>query len=69
MNAPTRIDLDHTRDNVRAAAPTPAESGCADTNAYTYDSDGSTYSIEFCLGAPVGALAGGVHTASPNGIE
>ena len=34
------------------AAPTPADGDCADEdNAYTYSSDGSTYSISFCIGS------------------
>ncbi len=50
--------------------PTPADGGCdTASNTYAYLSDGTTYSITFCLGAQTGGLAAGVKTASPAGIQ
>ena len=45
-------------------APTPPA-----TNAYTYISDGSTYSMTFSLEGATGGLPLGPHTASPSGIQ
>lgn len=51
--------------------PTPNDGPCSATdNQYMYTSaDGSTYSITFCVGGPIGELAVGDHTASPNGVQ
>lgn len=53
------------------AAPNPPDGSCTTTNnAYTYVSaSGTTYTLNFCLGAATGGLAAGVHTASPAGIQ
>lgn len=53
------------------AAPLPFEAGCTEANnAYEYlSTDGTTYSITFCLGAKTGDLQGGAHTANPNGLQ
>lgn len=50
-------------------APTPADGSCtAENNGYTYSSDGSTYSIFFCLGSRVGGTDAGQKEASASGI-
>ncbi len=59
------------------SAPTPVDGTCtagAGSNDYTYTSAAATgvsatYALTFCLGAQVGDLAAGVHTASQNGIQ
>jgi general secretion pathway protein G len=48
-----------------AALPADCDAG----NDYSYLSDGTAYTLSFCLGNPTGDLAAGVHTASPNGIQ
>ncbi len=51
-------------------APTPIDGDCtATTNAYTYSSDGSTYSISFCLGNPNSGLNAGSKVATRDGIS
>jgi len=58
-------------------APLPADGTCTDTNGsptgnrYTYAqvSSGSSYTLNFCLGAATGGYALGYHTASPSGIN
>ncbi|MEI7620772.1 MAG: prepilin-type N-terminal cleavage/methylation domain-containing protein [Candidatus Falkowbacteria bacterium] len=52
-------------------APTPADGLCTDaknTIGYTPSSDGSTYSISFCLGNNTGSLAPGPKCLTPGGI-
>ena len=51
-------------------APTPVDGSCDDaTNAYTYTSDGSTYSIAFCLGGGIANLSSGQKVATRDGIS
>jgi len=56
-------------------APTPVDGTCtAAQNSYTYTSaatsgTSATYGMTFCLGAQVGDLIAGAHTASQNGIQ
>jgi uncharacterized protein (TIGR02145 family)/prepilin-type N-terminal cleavage/methylation domain-containing protein len=54
------------------SAPTPNDGDCSEEqNAYTYQSIGTeneSYSISFCLGAPITNLAAGVKIAGPSGI-
>ncbi len=60
-------------------APTPVDGTCTTgtggTNHYTYTSSAAsgstsaTYTLTFCLGAQVGDLGAGPHTASQNGIQ
>jgi uncharacterized protein (TIGR02145 family) len=54
---------------VTPTAPTPAD-GCSDEdNEYTYtSSDGSSYTIEFCISSGIGELSGGLKVAIPGGI-
>lgn len=52
-NPPALIDGDCTLEN----------------NNYSYSSDGSTYSISFCLGGKTGELTSGVKQATPSGIS
>ncbi|HPT08485.1 MAG TPA: FISUMP domain-containing protein [bacterium] len=51
-------------------APTPADGDCTDTdNTYTYtSSNGSSYTIEFCIGSNVAELSKGLKVAIPGGI-
>ncbi|MEI7451648.1 MAG: type II secretion system protein [Candidatus Falkowbacteria bacterium] len=53
--------------------PSPADGNCNnDSNsAYSYSTtpNGSSYSISYCVGGPVGALASGAHCATPAGIS
>ncbi|MEI7620396.1 MAG: FISUMP domain-containing protein [Candidatus Falkowbacteria bacterium] len=52
-------------------APTPADGTCTDaknTVGYTPSSDGSTYSISFCLGNTTGTLTPGPKCLTPGGI-
>ncbi|MFA6603416.1 MAG: type II secretion system protein [Patescibacteria group bacterium] len=53
------------------SAPTPQDGDCTvDNNPYVYAStDGTSYSIAFCLGNKVGGLGSGVRTADPTGIR
>jgi uncharacterized protein (TIGR02145 family)/prepilin-type N-terminal cleavage/methylation domain-containing protein len=51
-------------------APTPIDGDCTTTtNAYTYSSDGSTYSISFCLGNHNSGLNAGSKVATREGIS
>jgi len=51
-------------------APTPIDGNCStDTNAYTYSSDGSTYSISFCLGNLNSGLSAGIKIATRDGVR
>ncbi len=51
------------------AAPTPADGICSSgDNNYTYYSDGSTYSVLFCLGSRVGSIDSGRKEASASGV-
>ncbi len=51
-------------------APTPIDGDCTTTtNAYTYSSDGSTYSISFCLGNHNSGLNAGSKVATRDGIS
>jgi prepilin-type N-terminal cleavage/methylation domain-containing protein len=53
-------------------APAPADGSCnATTNTYTYaqGTNGTTYTLTFCLGAATGGYTVGAHTASPTGIQ
>jgi general secretion pathway protein G len=54
------------------SAPTPVDGGCtAAQNSYTYaqTGSGSGYTIDFCLGGPVGDLDAGPITASQDGMQ
>ena len=51
-------------------APTPIDGSCTTTtNAYTYSSNGSTYSITFCLGGRTSGLSSGDKIATRDGIN
>ena len=55
---------------IAPTAPTPADGSCVSTNnSFSYSSTATTYSLKYCLGAAVGVLVSGVHTASPTGIS
>ena len=50
-------------------APTPVDGSCTTTtNAYTYSSNGSTYSITFCLGGRTSGLSSGDKIATRDGV-
>ena len=51
-------------------APTPSDGTCAASdNNYSYlSSDGSSYTLTFCVGGQTGSLKNGINTASPSGI-
>jgi len=53
------------------SSPTPADGSCSTSdNTYAYETPGGgEYVITFCLGAGVGELVAGTHTASPSGIQ
>ncbi len=54
------------------SAPLPADGNCTGPqNDYTYSSpsDGSTYTLAFCLGAKTGDYPLGVRTATEKGIQ
>ena len=53
------------------AAPQPVDGTCTSgQNDYSYSSAAATsYNINFCLGGIVGNLQGGVHNATPNGMQ
>ena len=57
------------------AAPSPADGTCATTgnggNAYYYETNtnGSTYTISFCLGATTGGYSSGTRRLTPAGIQ
>ena len=52
-------------------APTPADGSCGlSDNAYSYSSsDGSAYSLNFCLGGQTGSLINGINRASAAGVS
>jgi uncharacterized protein (TIGR02145 family)/prepilin-type N-terminal cleavage/methylation domain-containing protein len=51
-------------------APTPADGSCSTTtNAYTYTSNGSTYTISFCLGSQTSNLPAGQKIATRDGVS
>ena len=56
-------------------APVPADGACNNTNnPYAYSASNgttltSTYTLTYCLGAGVGSVSSGVHTATPAGIQ
>lgn len=51
-------------------APQPPAAGCnSEDNDYLYTSDGSTFSLKFCLGNKTGDFAPGVYLSTPNGIN
>ena len=64
-------NTDVTYMGIVPTAPTPADGACTTTdNEYSYTAaSGGNFTITFCIGADVGNLPEGVHTASPNGIE
>ncbi len=54
------------------SAPSPADGSCdGATNqfSYTQDDNGASYTITFCTGGVVGALAGGELCATPSGMN
>jgi len=56
-------------------APGPNESGCSPSaaggNPYYYEADmqGTTYTLTFCIGAPVASLNPGTHYLTPGGFR
>ena len=49
--------------------PTPVDGDCTtENNNYTYSSDGSTYSITFCLGKQTAGLSSGAKVLTRDGI-
>ncbi len=47
------------------------DGGCAGTSAYVYTNDGGdgvSYSITYCVGAAIGQISAGAHTATPSGM-
>lgn len=63
-------DATSTYMQVIPTAPTPADGNCYEKNtiSYTPSSDGSTYSISFCLGNTTGTLTPGPKCLTPGGI-
>ncbi len=53
------------------SSPTPADGTCSEAdNDYSYSTPGGgEFLIEFCLGAGVGQLTAGPHSASPSGLQ
>ena len=52
------------------SAPTPADGSCSTTtNAYTYTSNGSTYTIAFCVGGQTANLPAGQKIATRDGVS
>ena len=50
--------------------PTPVDGDCtAENNSYTYSSDGSTYSITFCLGKQISGLSSGEKVLTRDGVS
>lgn len=50
-------------------APQTSEGDCgASSSSYIYESDGSTYTLKFCLGTKVGDYVAGFKEATPDGI-
>jgi len=53
------------------AAASPADGSCSPTNnqyVYNASSDGTTYTLSYCLGGPTGSVASGSNCATPAGI-
>ncbi|MFH1232445.1 MAG: type II secretion system protein [Patescibacteria group bacterium] len=53
-------------------SPTPVDAGCATSTDYAYtrdDDNGTTYTINYCLGAAVGEIPKGSRRATPAGIR
>lgn len=68
------VQLTPTYIGLIPTAPTPPDntsgSACtASTNSYRYESNGSTYTLSFCLGAATGGYSAGVRTLTPAGIQ
>jgi len=51
--------------------PSPADGICSSTSAYTYlpTTDGTSYTLAYCIGGNVSALVPGKHCATPAGIN
>lgn len=50
------------------AAPSPPAKNCTSTqNQYLYQSDGTNYGIQFCIGGSVGSIGSGVGVVSDKG--
>lgn len=66
----TTSDATSTYMQIIPTAPIPADGTCGDKNtiSYTPSSDGSSYSISFCLGNTTGTLAPGPKCLTPGGI-
>ncbi len=68
----TRVYLTPTYIGLIPTAPLPADSPCTPatgSNPYSYQSNGSTYTLTFCLGAATGGYSQGVRTLTPAGIQ
>lgn len=51
-------------------SPTPVDGDCTtENNSYIYSSNGSTYSINFCLGKQTAGLSSGVKTLTRDGVS
>ncbi|MEI7620094.1 MAG: FISUMP domain-containing protein [Candidatus Falkowbacteria bacterium] len=66
----TTTDATSTYMQVIPTAPTPADGNCGYKNTISYipSTDGSTYSISFCLGNTTGSLTPGPKCLTPGGI-
>ncbi len=50
-------------------SPLPADGSCPTAAFYTYaNASSSTYTLQYCLGAPTGGIKAGLNVASPAGI-
>jgi len=52
--------------------PAPVNDGtCAAGSTYTYamGTNGTTYTLQYCLGGPTGGVSADIHTATPSGIQ
>jgi hypothetical protein len=68
----TLNDLASTYIQTLPIAPTPADGSCSTSqNNYTYTqtSNGSSYILNFCLGASISAYSSGAHMLTPYGIQ
>ena len=57
--------------NAVPSNPSPADGTCVGT-VYTYaatGTGGSSYTLQYCLGAATGGITAGPHTATPAGIQ
>ena len=69
----TKVLLTPTYIGLIPTAPSPQDGTCtaggSGGNQYYYQSNGTTYTLTFCLGAQTGGYSAGTHILTPAGIQ